>query len=59
LLRAVLHDELEQVVLAHLSETNNIPDLARLTMQEVLGSRTTRLSVAAQATNSPWFVLAT
>ncbi|MGH8059908.1 MAG: MBL fold metallo-hydrolase [Candidatus Entotheonellia bacterium] len=58
LLREVLHDELEHVVLAHLSEINNFPDLARLTLQEALGERTTRLSVASQREVSPWFVLA-
>jgi len=57
LLRDVLHDELEHVVLAHLSEINNLPDLARLTMQEVLGFRSTRLSVASQYDVSDWFLL--
>lgn len=58
LLREVLHDELEHVVLAHLSEINNFPDLARLTLQEALGAHTTQLSVASQRDVSPWFVLA-
>jgi len=57
LLHDVLHDELEHVVLAHLSEINNVPDLARLTIQEVLGARSTRLSVASQRDVSEWFVL--
>lgn len=57
LLREILHDELEHVVLAHLSETNNLPELARLTMQEVLGARATRLSIASQREVSPWFIL--
>jgi phosphoribosyl 1,2-cyclic phosphodiesterase len=57
LLRDVLHDELEHVVLAHLSETNNLPDLARLTTQEVLGNRNTRLSIASQRDVSDWFSL--
>jgi phosphoribosyl 1,2-cyclic phosphodiesterase len=57
LLRDILHDELEQVVLAHLSEINNLPDLARLTAQEGLGSRGTRLSVASQRDVSEWFLL--
>ena len=57
LLRDVLHDELEYVVLAHLSEINNFPELARLTAQEALGMRTTRLSVASQREVSEWFVL--
>jgi phosphoribosyl 1,2-cyclic phosphodiesterase len=58
LLRDVLHDELEHVILAHLSEVNNHPDLARLTAQEVLGSRGTRLCVASQSEVSAWFLLA-
>jgi phosphoribosyl 1,2-cyclic phosphodiesterase len=57
LLREVLHDELEHVVLAHLSEINNLPDLARLMTQEVLGDRNTRLSVASQRDVSDWFSL--
>ena len=58
LLADVLHDELEHVVLAHLSEINNHPDLARLTAQEILGSRGTRLGVASQREVSTWFLLA-
>ena len=57
LLRDVLHDELGYVILAHLSETNNLPDLARLTMEEVLGARQTQLSIASQRNVSEWFVL--
>ena len=58
LLQDVLHDELEHVILAHLSETNNHPDLARLTAQEILSFRGTRLGVASQREVSPWFLLA-
>jgi phosphoribosyl 1,2-cyclic phosphodiesterase len=57
LLRDVLHDELEYVVLAHLSETNNHPDLARQTVQESIGSRGTQLGVASQGNVSTWFFL--
>jgi len=57
LLRDVLHDELEDVVLAHLSEINNHPDLARLTAQESLGSNRTRVYVASQRQVSAWLVL--
>jgi phosphoribosyl 1,2-cyclic phosphodiesterase len=57
LLRDVLHDELAHVILAHLSETNNVPDLARLTIAEVLGARRTQLSLASQRHVSEWFVL--
>jgi len=58
LLREVLHDELEQVILGHLSEINNRPELARLTAQDSLGSKGTRVSVALQREVSAWFVLA-
>jgi phosphoribosyl 1,2-cyclic phosphodiesterase len=58
LLQHVLHDELEHVVLAHLSEINNHPDLARLTAQDILGSRGTRLCVASQREISACFLLA-
>jgi phosphoribosyl 1,2-cyclic phosphodiesterase len=58
LLQDVLHDELEHVVLAHLSEINNHPDLARLTTQEILGPRGTQLGVASQREVSRWFLLA-
>jgi phosphoribosyl 1,2-cyclic phosphodiesterase len=57
LLREVIHDELEHVILAHLSEINNLPDLARLTAEEVLGSRGIRISVASQRLVSEWFRL--
>jgi phosphoribosyl 1,2-cyclic phosphodiesterase len=57
LLGDVVHEELEQVVLAHLSEINNLPDLARLTATDALGGRRTRLSVASQREVSSWFVL--
>lgn len=57
LLRDVLHDELEHVVLAHLSEINNHPDVARLTAQEILGSRGTQIRVASQREVSEWFLL--
>jgi phosphoribosyl 1,2-cyclic phosphodiesterase len=57
LLHDVLHDELEYIILAHLSETNNLPDLARLTVAEVLGTRRTQLRIASQREVSEWFVL--
>ena len=57
LLQDVLHDELEYVVLAHLSEINNHPDLARHTAQEIIGDRGVQLSIAAQREVSSWFLL--
>ena len=50
LLASVLHEHLRRVVLAHLSQENNTPDLARAAAEKVLdraGSRA-RLEVAAQ-----------
>jgi phosphoribosyl 1,2-cyclic phosphodiesterase len=57
ILREVLHDELEHVILGHLSEINNRPDLARLSAQDSLGSIGTRVSVATQGEVSAWFAL--
>jgi phosphoribosyl 1,2-cyclic phosphodiesterase len=57
LLRDVLHDELEHVILGHLSEINNHPDLARLTAQDSLGAKSTQVSVALQREISTWFEL--
>ncbi|RMF86028.1 MAG: MBL fold metallo-hydrolase [Nitrospinota bacterium] len=48
LLKEVVHQELEYVVLAHLSETSNHPDLALLTAQENISPYTPLLSVAKQ-----------
>jgi phosphoribosyl 1,2-cyclic phosphodiesterase len=52
LLERILHDGLEEVALAHLSERNNHPDLALRSAQRVLESRRlaerVRLTVAAQ-----------
>ncbi len=39
---------LQQVVLAHLSESNNLPELARLAAEEVLRGRNTALHLAHQ-----------
>jgi phosphoribosyl 1,2-cyclic phosphodiesterase len=57
LLCDVLHDELEHVVLAHLSEINNHPDLARQMAQAILGSRGTQLGIASQREVSAWVYL--
>jgi phosphoribosyl 1,2-cyclic phosphodiesterase len=57
LLREVLHDELEHVILGHLSEINNRPDLARLRAQDILGSKGIRVSVATQREVSAWYAL--
>jgi phosphoribosyl 1,2-cyclic phosphodiesterase len=55
LIASVMHRNLEQVVLAHLSETNNLPDLAREAAAGTLeqaGSRS-QLHVAAQDRPTP------
>lgn len=48
LLSEIQHDELEYVVLAHLSETNNTPETACLTVGEAITGCRARLSVAQQ-----------
>ncbi len=49
LLTRVLSPRLRAVVLAHLSEQNNHPDLARFAAEEVLGSRSAALHLATQS----------
>ena len=53
LLEEVLHPALEQVVLAHLSETNNTPAKALTEMSTLLSGTSVRLSAASQTTPSP------
>ncbi len=53
LLESLLHPGLEHVVLAHLSETNNTPELARRACQPVLGRSRTRLHLACQGHPTP------
>jgi len=48
LLRELVHDGLRQVVLAHLSETNNTPETAIATVQPALTGCATRLGVGRQ-----------
>ncbi|BBO85155.1 MBL fold metallo-hydrolase [Desulfosarcina ovata subsp. sediminis] len=52
LLTELLHDGLQHVVLAHLSEENNTPQKARQAIKPVLNGRCTRLHVASQAMGS-------
>jgi len=49
----VIHSGLKNIILAHLSEINNLPSLAEKTMRDYLQSinSTTRLFIAEQ--NSP------
>ena len=48
LLGDVLHEQLRHVILAHLSETNNRPEIARRVVGEALTSTRTALTVAVQ-----------
>jgi len=53
LLEDILHPALEQVVLAHLSETNNTPAKALAEMSTLLSGTCVRLSAASQTVPSP------
>jgi phosphoribosyl 1,2-cyclic phosphodiesterase len=53
LLEEILHPALEQVVLAHLSETNNTPSKALTEMAGLLSGTSVRLSAASQTLPSP------
>ncbi|MEZ4459779.1 MAG: MBL fold metallo-hydrolase [bacterium] len=53
LLERVAHPGLTRVVLAHLSETNNTPELARRTAEEFLHGSAVSLHVASPDTPSP------
>ena len=55
LLRCLAHSELQQVVLSHLSETNNTPAIALRTVHQSMGSEHLRLAVALQHRSSPVF----
>ena len=48
LLDEIQHDQLKYVVLAHLSETNNTPDIAYQTVGEAITRCRAHLSVALQ-----------
>lgn len=52
LLHELQHDDLRHVVLAHLSETNNTPEIAFRTVSAALTRCTPRLSVAIQEDSS-------
>jgi phosphoribosyl 1,2-cyclic phosphodiesterase len=53
LLEAVFHRDLTKVVLAHLSETNNRPELALDRVREVLRRRTTEVVLTAARQGQP------
>jgi phosphoribosyl 1,2-cyclic phosphodiesterase len=53
LLAAVQHDALQTVILMHLSEQNNCPDLARSTSARVLGNLPAHLEISRQDQATP------
>lgn len=55
LMSQLLHPKLENLILAHLSETNNCPELAKTTMQDFLDSRASKvkLYIASQYEHTP------
>ncbi|MDR2443693.1 MAG: MBL fold metallo-hydrolase [Deltaproteobacteria bacterium] len=57
MLSEIYHNDLKQVVLAHLSEVNNTPNLAQAAAQKVLQNRPTSLAVAGQWTPTEVFEL--
>ena len=56
LLDEILHDGLKNIVLAHLSEINNLPEIAYKSMKTFLESRNTNcnLYVAEQHRSTEW-----
>ena len=48
----ILHDELEHVVLAHISETNNLPEIVRNTVTSVLNGHGENFYFVGEARNS-------
>jgi phosphoribosyl 1,2-cyclic phosphodiesterase len=57
LLSSVKHSGLRLVVLMHMSETNNHPEIARITAQQALGQDQPRMIIAEQNYPTPLMVL--
>jgi phosphoribosyl 1,2-cyclic phosphodiesterase len=57
LLSSVTHSGLRLVVLMHMSETNNHPDLARITARQALGQDTPEMIIAEQNHPTPLMAL--
>jgi phosphoribosyl 1,2-cyclic phosphodiesterase len=53
LLQQLQHDNLEHVILAHLSDTNNTPQKAYAEAAKALARSKTRLTVAEQDSSGP------
>ncbi len=57
LLARIAHPNLRQIVLGHLSETNNSPRIARQTVQQALNATAIPVHIACQDHSSPVFYL--
>ncbi len=57
LLKQCTHPGLEHVVAAHLSESNNTPELAAASLAKVMGRHADEIPVASQSLGSAWFEL--
>ncbi|MEI8326730.1 MAG: MBL fold metallo-hydrolase [Betaproteobacteria bacterium] len=54
---ALRHPRLQRVVAAHLSEQNNLPDLARAALAQALGCAGSDIGVAHAVQGTPWIQL--
>jgi hypothetical protein len=57
LLRSLDQGRLQHVVAAHLSQSNNLPALARGALATVLGSTPEAIGVADQQLGTDWYVI--
>ena len=57
LLQRIAHPQLGRVVAAHLSQQNNAPELARLSLSRALGCKSEDIAVASQNEGTPWFTV--
>ncbi len=57
ILESVMHPKLQQIVIGHLSEKNNTPDLARGALSAVMGLETPNVCVASQDEVTHWRTL--
>ena len=54
---ALVHPSLNLLVAAHLSERNNRPDLAQVTLAQVAGCQSSDIAVADPLLGTPWFTV--
>lgn len=57
LLQRIAHGQLGHVVAAHLSASNNSPELARQCLSRALGCEAQDIQVATQQQGTPWFTV--